>query len=336
MKKVYPIIFSLLFWGLLIVPVLRPGVAVSSFAQTFFGHDKLIEIYNNLRLALGDRVFPNVIVGNNGWMFYSGDRSIDEYQNSNPYSETELADLQSRLDNLQGQFQQDGITLWVVIAPDKSSIYPEYMPDQITEISGKSRLDQFVAYMHDHGKTPVIDLRSALIEASKTEQVYYKTNTHWNALGVYIAYRIILSSLIQTYPGLVAHPLSDFTEIHAGLITHDIPRIIGTPNIKEDYWELRPTFTPGTTENEIPLSDGTVVRISRNQDQNLPVTLIFHDSFLVSVLPFLEPSFGYTVSIPRTSIPGIWNLDWVDQVQPSIVIYEFAERFLNYEILDFK
>ena len=74
MRRVYPIIFALAFWGILIVPVLKPGVNISGFEETFLGHEKLIEVFNTLRIAFGDRVFPNVIVGNDSWLFYTGDR----------------------------------------------------------------------------------------------------------------------------------------------------------------------------------------------------------------------------------------------------------------------
>lgn len=118
--------------------------------------------FNTLRLKLGDRVFPNVIAGKDGWFFYLGDKTINEYQGTNPYTSNELRDLGNSWDALNSQLQQKGIMLVVLIAPDKNTIYPQYMPDQITKIGDKSRLDQFVDYMHKYGKTPVIDLRSEL------------------------------------------------------------------------------------------------------------------------------------------------------------------------------
>ena len=222
--------------------------------------------------------------------------------------------------------------LVVLIAPDKNTIYPQYMPDQITKIGDKSRLDQFVDYMHKYGKTPVIDLRSELIEASKTEQVFYKTDTHWNPNAQYIAYRDILSVLSQRYPELVPHPLSDYEVVDEGPVRFGISFMLGMPNMKEDSWTLKPKFATDTNINNIPLSDGTFVRFSMNQNQNLPSALIYHDSFLLDVVPLLEPEFRQTTSIPSSSIPGIWNIGWVDQVHPDIVIIEYVERFLNIQM----
>jgi alginate O-acetyltransferase complex protein AlgJ len=331
MKRIYPFIFALAFWGISIAPVLKSDVSINTFEKDFWGHERLIEGFNTLRFTLGDRVFPSVIVGKDGWLFYTADRSIDDYQHTNAYTNSELADYQKRFDALNGQLQQNGIMLVVVIAPNKSTIYPEYMPDQILQIKSKSRVDQFVEYMHRYGKTTVIDFRSDLIKESKTEQLFYKTGTHWNPSGEYIAYTKIISILSQKYPVLVSHPLADYEAVHAGLMTHDIARIQGMPNVKEDYWALQPKFETGTTFREIPLSDGNIVRISRNQNQELPSALIYHDSFLNGVISFLEPHFRQTTSIFRTSVPGIWNINWVDQVHPDIVIIEYVERYLNYD-----
>ncbi len=331
LKRIYPIIFTFAFWGISIVPALKPGVDIITFDKTFLGHERLIEVFNNLRLTIGDRVFPNVIVGNDGWLFYTGDRAIDDYQHTNAYTESELADIQKKIDAIYSQLQPKGIMLVVVIAPNKNTIYSEYMPDQIKVIGSKSRLDQFVDYMHEYGQTPIIDLRPNLLEASKNEPVYYKTNTHWNSLGMYIAYANIMSILSQRYPYLVAHPLSEYDAFGGRLGTHDIPRILGTPNIREKFSGLQPKFETRINFREIQLSDNTKIRLSWNQNQNLPSALLYHDSFLDGVVPFLEPHFRQTTSIPHSSVPGLWDFNWIDQVHPDIVIIEWVERSLNHD-----
>ena len=49
----------------------------------------------------------------------------------------------------------------------------------------------------------------------------------------------------------------------------------------------------------------------------------------IGVLGFLRPHFRQTTSMFRTTVPGIWDLNWIYQTHPDIVILEFAERFLN-------
>ena len=331
-KRIYPLLLVLTFWGILIIPVLKADVSINKFENNFLGHNTLIKAFNTLRMRLRDRVFPNVIVGEDGWLFYTADKTINEYQGTNPYTADELRDIGNEWDALAVQLQEKGIMLAVVIAPDKNTIYPEYMPTQIKRIGTISRLDQFVDYMHTSGKALIIDLRPDLFAASENEQVYYKTDTHWNPLAEYIAYSKIISELSQRYPELEPHPFSDYEVFNGGPVIFGIPRILGMPNIREDFLAIQPKFETGTISREVLLSDRTNVRLSWNQEQNLPSILIYHDSFFVRVVPLLEPHFRQTTSIPNSSVPGIWSIKWVDQVNPDIVIIECVERYINEHI----
>jgi alginate O-acetyltransferase complex protein AlgJ len=333
MRKLYPWVFVLAFWAVLIAPISKGSLTVTSLQNDFRGHDRLIQLFNTVRSKIGDRIFPNAIIGDVGWLYYTGDRSMDDYQGTNPYTDAELAGYQKSFDALYDYLQQKGIAMLVVIAPDKNTIYPQYLPASIEKTPAKTRLDQFQDFMNEHGKTPVIDLRPDLLAASQTADVYYQTDTHWNPFGGYVAYKTVFSSLSQQIPTLVAHPLSDYEESHWPPVTFGIPIMMGMPNIQEDYLTLDPRFKTGTEVVEIPLLDGNKVRISRNQNQQLPSALIFHDSFFDVVIPFMEPHFRQTTSIFRTGLPGLWNINWVDQVHPDVVIIEYVERYLNYGFL---
>ena len=46
-----------------------------------------------------------------------------------------------------------------MIAPDKHSIYPEYLPDGLTPLGPATRLDQLLAPLRDHSAVAPLDLR---------------------------------------------------------------------------------------------------------------------------------------------------------------------------------
>jgi hypothetical protein len=324
-NNIYSLLFSLIFWSLLIVPILKPDLTINTIGNNFVGREQLLIGFRNLQYLLGDRVFPNVIVGKDGWLFYTGDGAIDDYQNTNPYSDRELRDIKNNFDGLYDQLKKRGTMLLVVIPPDKGTIYPEYMPDQITKIGSKSRLDQFVNYMHEYGKTPIIDLRPDLIEASKNEQVFYKTDSHWNPNAMYIAYTRILSVISQQYPEVKPHPLSDYKMLVEAPSTMDLSKTMGIPNHKEAKWSYVPLFSTGIS-TKILLSE----RFSTNRNQDLPSALIFGDSFFGRLIPLLEPHFRQVISIWHDATPGMWNMDWADQSHPDVVIIEYVQRALNY------
>jgi hypothetical protein len=54
---------------------------ILNFQDNLYKKDFLIEKAALLRIKLGDKVFPVVLLGNDGWMEYSVGGNIDEFQN---------------------------------------------------------------------------------------------------------------------------------------------------------------------------------------------------------------------------------------------------------------
>src|SRR5512143_123985 len=224
----YASIFALVFCALLVAPLFKSGISVAYLSQDFLGREQLIEAFNTVRLQLGDRVFPQVLVGKEGWMYLYSVSEIGDYQHSNQFAtKHEMAYYQMQLDMINARLKKQGIKFLVVIPPDKASIYPQYVPDEIKVFPGPSRLDQFIHFMHQRGKTQILDLRPALKEASKSQQVYYKTDANYTYIAWYIAYEQILSTLSQWYPELKPRPLSDFRVVSGKPRTMQLPELMG-------------------------------------------------------------------------------------------------------------
>jgi alginate O-acetyltransferase complex protein AlgJ len=280
-------------------------------------------MFSDFRLAIGDRVFPKVLAGQDGWLFFTGEGAIDDYQNTNLFSDEELATIQQNLDALNSYYQKQGITLLILVAPDKHSIYPEYMPTAIPILGVQSRLDQLGAYLKAHSQVKFLDLRSSYSRESQSHQMYYKTDTHWTEYGVYLAYAETLKAL-----GLSPHAYSDFTEISIGPKRLDLSTNTGSSLVEEKF-NLKFNFESRATLKTFNLDDGRRVNISYVGDPSLPRAVVYHDSFFFSVIPLLAEHFSQATYIPHFSGGGIWNLSWVDEQKPDYVIVEFSERYLN-------
>ncbi len=324
--------FVVIFWVLCIVPLFKPGLSIDTLANSFLGRPLLAQSFNRLRFILGDRVFPTVLIGKEGQMFADGGFELSGYQHTNRFTQAELRAYQLRLDEIDSRLRQKGITFLIVIAPDKSTIYPQYVPDSIQVMPGSSRLGQFIEYMAKHSRIQIVDLRSDLIEASQKRPVYYKTDIHWNSLGDYIAYSRVLTALSPRFPELRPHPRRDYKFLSAGQTTLALANVAGLPFIKEEAGQLVPKFTYSVSAAEFPIPAELwrSVKISENQDSNLPSLLVFHDSFFVPVNSLFEPHFSQVISV-GTKDPKYMNLNLVDVVKPDIVILEFAESHMTFE-----
>ncbi len=328
--KIYPAVFSILVFVILISFVSSPDLTLSTISTDFRWRKNLITLYANIRFKLGDRIYNGALVGKDGWLYFTGNRSIDDYQKVDFLGEKDLSRLQTKLDQLNNDLGQRCITLLVVIAPNKTTIYPQYMPDQIPVIGQKSSLDKFVEYMRQKGETPILDLRSTLLTASKSQDIYYKTDAHWNDVGAYYGYAAIMHALAADYPSLIPHPISDFEYKDAGASAKDLSLLMGLPNYKEQDWVFIPKFDIDLKETSGVLPYGVdYTRTVTNSDNQPLKLLVFHNLFYDSLSHFIEPHFRSVITIPFTNSKRVWSLDWIQRENPDIVIIEVVERYLN-------
>jgi alginate O-acetyltransferase complex protein AlgJ len=327
--KVYPFIFIGAFLAVLIIPMGGLNLNPAAIESSFYGRLRLIRAVTDLRVTIGDSLFPNALIGKEGWLFQITEGEIQNYQNDTPFTEEQLTDLQKKLDEVAAIFKKQGTTLVIVVAPTKSSIYQDYMPIDLQKMRSQSRFDQLVQYLKQYGQTQILDLRQELIANREAQKVYYKTDTHWTSYGAFIAYREILKTLQPVYPGLVPRALSDFKPVSEGLVSMDLASQIGSVRIKEERISLNPLVGTKATWHDIRLDDGRWIKMTWNSNENLPKAVIYYDSFFYSYIPWFYDHFSQITAIPHYANGSIWNLSWVIQEKADVVIVEIAERYIH-------
>jgi hypothetical protein len=327
-KARYPFLLIIAFLVMLLIPLRTLAFDPNAIEESFYGRGRLINLISNLRLKLGDRVFPKVIAGENGWLIFTAEGDIQDYQKAEVFTEEELANFQTDLDALAALYAERNITLLVVVIPNKNTIYPERVPSQIQVIGSESRLEQLTAYLQAHGQTQILDLRPALTAAKAEHEIYYATDTHWNGRGSYLAYAAILNELHKSLPNLTPRSASDFRVVAREPETLDLAANIGTTLFPESKIQLVPQYDQHTSYKTVNLG-GRRLMFSYNADASLPDLVIYYDSFFFTVHPLLGEHFHQALYIQNYSGGGLWNLSWVDERQPDVVIIEFNERYLE-------
>ena len=193
-----------------------------------------------------------------------------------------------------------GIDFIVVVSPNKESIYPEFLPDDIQQINLKSQMDQLVDYMDQNGQTRIIDLRTLLLDAKNSGQVYNRTDTHWNEPGAYLVYRKMLDSLSGRFPTVKAYPPQDFTfsnETLRGDLSHMLP--LTNPFVEQSI-AVTPKFS---RKAQMLQYDPNGITITEMADGALPKAVIFRDRSLIRCYPsFRNTSAGQFMSTPLRSM----------------------------------
>lgn len=320
--------------------------ALDTYYQDHFGlREFLIHRYHReVRKRFGEAGAQNVITGKEGWLFYSGERVLEDLIGQHPLDREQLALLAARIRETRAWLAQKGIVYLPLVAPNKQSIYPEHLPDHYQQARKTTRLDQAVAALNGEPATEILDLRPVLLRNKGEQRLYDKTDTHWNQLGAYRAYQEVTRTIAPRFPGedFQAYFLvgARWREEPAG----DLVQLSGGgDSLRESRPEVFARFQAGQQELSprlrelLPLEQLQPLYTVR-QGRELRV-LVLHDSFMNPMKPFLAESFGQVLFLWKyfdSSIEDFLTREVMDKVlaefQPDLVIDQVVERHLDWWI----
>ena len=312
---------------------------VRSFAKQFdqyykenFGwRNALFYAYSRWKLnVLGESPLPEkVVVGKNGW-FYLGNsynRVVDQHRNLLPLSADSARYIARHLTQRQAELARQNVRLYILIAPDSHTIYPENLPDHLKPTPGTTRLDvlkQAVA----HTTVPFIDLRDTLLTAKRDRFVYYQTDTHWNDYGTMIGSATLVNRVRQDLPALPALRLSDFQVEKQPGGGGDLVTMLTVQQTRKDevFYLITPTDRVEVRQTASVPNPTSGFASSRFAGNGMGKLLFIGDSFSHSMMPFLAGSFRESYFVRSSQLDSTL----VTTEQPSVVVVEVVERNLNY------
>jgi alginate O-acetyltransferase complex protein AlgJ len=186
---------------------------------------------------------PKVVMGRDGWMYFRRDGTIDTVEDRLgliKLSPQLMKVWQERIQKRSDELSARGIKYLYVIVPNKESIYPEHLPEWLKP-GAPTKTDQMVAYLRAHSTVPILDLRPILQSARQSDPLYYKTDSHWNLMGAFMAAETIITNLSGQMPDLTALSVADFDIQRVPGPGGDLARIAGSPEWLDDN---RYVFTP--------------------------------------------------------------------------------------------
>ncbi len=317
------------------------------FNDQFGFRDFFLSSYSHIKGLIGDRDISrnaenvgtaNVLEGKDGWFFlnrkWDGD-PVADYRNLDLYSEGKLLLATLLFAARTHWLKSQGVEYVFFFAPNKHTIYSEYLPDYIRKEGDISALDQLDDALRRHTDVNFVDLRPTLLQ-SKDEAVkywkdskeeaalYYKMDSHWNSGGADIAQFAIAERISHLFPGRIIpakRPLEDFI---IRRFVGDITLIMGG-NEKEAYG---PALMQGTCT---PLS--FMDYLQRHHVTECPRgqldAIVFNDSFLPPLKPYFSDYFRRTVYRWEQMQEAVVARE-MQVRKPDIVIEQRAERFLPF------
>ncbi len=267
-----------------------------TYLQIGFEMDKVLQSSTAFKAVRGD----------DGWMFNTLNGALALHRGLLPFTTGEADAWLDGLRAMQTRTEEAGAVFIATIAPNKHTIYPEYLSAYPRQVAGETRLDEVQrrAIARD---LPLIDLRPALIAAKPDVKVYYQSDSHWTDLGAY----------------------RGFLELRAALSD----RGVNVPDIPRDTLRLREkTDFQGDLYGLLGEEDGApeTITLVKRPDVKAPkagAILIIGDSFTGQLRKYFDATFETVDFIDNAA--GSPDLGQISPGHYDVVIFQIVERYLS-------
>lgn len=264
--------------------------------------------------VFGTSAQDSVLMGKDGWLFYR--ETVDNYLRTDPLTDRELFGAARTLVLLTEYANARGAKLLFTVAPNKASLYPQYLPYVGKPLEGKNDIDRFAGFLEANG----VEYADLFAPFRESEQVlYHATDSHWNLRGAALAHDTLIDALGLDRDGWFTQPGQE-TGTHRGDLYE---MVYPTGGKTEPETEFDRAFTFTYTR---PMRSPEDQRIQTENPGQTGSLLMFRDSFGNTLYPFMAEDYGQAVF--SRSMP--YRMSLLDETGADTVVIELVERNLNY------
>ena len=272
-----------------------------------------------------DNYFPlhtyqDVIIGRGGWLYLYGENEIQCYQGTNILSEEDTRHYINLVNELNSICQAQGKSLYIIIPPNKSSVYPQYMPT-VEIVNGYRRIQQLYERMQTEASAPFIYPLAEEFLGAGSNQVYYKYDSHWNHLGGLYGTNALYEKMgvEQTDPNQWITGTQDADK-------YELYTYMGIPDsmVTHDDYECTVDYRPEVTVDGLNVEK--MICHTTSNGANQKKLCLIGDSFRVNMMPYIAKDFTECTFAHRDYMSDIHS----EIKGADIIVIEAVERY-DYE-----
>lgn len=251
-----------------------------------------------------------VVLGKDGWLYYS--ESMHDYLGEDLMSEREIHSAARVLYLLQENCEAKGVSFLFTIAPNKNSLYPEYMPDNYIKSDKPTNFERLRNEMISYDIN-FVDLHTAFLNDERI--MYHRWDSHWTNEGATFAVDLLFDKLSKEHYDYKEEPYI-IEASHRGDLYNILYPSLDTLDdnfIYEKEHEYTYVNDVKSTEDPIILT----------QNPNAKGSLVmFRDSYGNATIPYIADEYGRGFFSKGQPV----DFDQIGFQNADTVIYEIVER----------
>jgi hypothetical protein len=304
------------------------------FQDNFGWRAFLIDAHARYKTLFGISPSEKVIIGTDGWLFFTGNKVIENYRGLRPFDEVQLERQRQYLEAKSHWLAAQGIHYIYMAAPDKHTIYGEYIPSRFNRESDVTRLDLLTRYLSESSTFSIVDPRAAMVQAKSGGRLYHKTDSHWNLDGAFVGYEVLTDHIEKQFPQFRGKSVDDYTKRWVMGRQGDLGQIVGIEGVYRENrveYQSRSRRCAKVVDSYLHAErfsgKGASVVATECVKGSLHVVL-FHDSFGLALINFLKEDFRHMDHVNRR-----FNVEALEDLirtnKPDLVLEVSVERLVG-------
>lgn len=316
---------------------------VDSYLDDHFGFREwmVYRYQKEIRKRFADvGTLTEVMKGSDNWYFFTGKNMFENFTGGNLRSDKELIEWILSYRERCRWLESNEIRYLFVVAPNKSSVYNDFVGEPWVHKQGMTRWTQIKNQLSDSDRTGVLDLIPVLRKENNTDTLFYRSDTHWTPYGAFLGYLALAEKIESLLPEIqikkdfkISPIIRRRCDKKEGLCDGDLTTmLLDYDSFYESYRDV--TVLSPCMERlplQLPLSnlktdDEDRFFKTRCEGGKLKA-VVFRDSFSRALVPLLSENFKEIIYLWKYYDQK--NIEEVlSQFKPDIVIEVMGERVL--------
>ena len=281
-------------------------------------------------------------VGEDGWIFCTDHDNVQIAEGTYPMSQEDYQETAVLAEKINGYLAERGTEMLWIAPSSKAAIYPEKVNRALSV--GTSPSDYLQAAMEADTTIPMISVKEELLAAKEQEQIFHKTDTHWNDAGLLIAYQKIYDFLKENqvitidFPELMRSEGSKNTDLGDLMGSEAVVADESAPSIKilnpkahlvksgDRYQALQ-----NIQKERVKTYIYSRIDLYQNDSIDGKTAIVIGDSFFGN--PATDTKMIELLAEGFSEMVYVWDLEILpevlDLIQPDVLIYEKGERSIE-------